>query len=300
MPSAFDLAETLSAPYLSGGLDLLLETWRHDETEIVCRLPHDLEDHPDLAVRIRGAFGRMLAELPPPIVHRYDPFGRPAPFAVLFGDYIDARGTMIPKPFVIDADVIGTEVVVRLRIFGEAMFWAAQARDAMVMALAQGVSIRSESRHKVAFEPLSCSTRRIEGLAPPCITRDAALRFVTPLVVRNGSLPGLSPRSLVNSLIARAIGMARWQGLALELDHAELQLRAEAITLDVSDLMPVGFRRHSRRQPGNPIPVLGFAGKLGLQGPLIDISPLLAVSAVAHLGSHAALGLGRCDVFGYG
>ena len=300
MPFAAELAESLSAPHQSGGLPLLLETWHHDETEIVCRWPNDLEDLPDLAVRIRGAFGRVLAELPPPIVHRYDPFGRPAPFAVLFGDYLDERRTTIAKPFVIDADVIGTEVVVRLRIFGAAMFWAAQARDAMLMALARGVAIRSESRHKVAFEPLSCNTRRIEGLPLPPVTRDAALRFVTPLVVRNGSLLGLSPRSLVNSLIARAIGLSRWQGLALTMDHAELQLRAEAITLDISGLMPVRFQRHSRRQPGHPIPVLGFAGKLGLQGPLTDIAPLLAVSAVAHVGSHAALGLGRCDVFAYG
>ena len=99
------LQESLASPEDSVDLSTLAELWQCVDIRVVCRRPSDLEEHPDLAVRIRGAFGRALAQLPPPIIHRADPFRRPPPFAILFGDYVDERNAPLPKPFVIDADV---------------------------------------------------------------------------------------------------------------------------------------------------------------------------------------------------
>lgn len=295
-----EIVASLRQPGDAGPIELLLELWQHDETRIVCRRPRALEFHPDMAVRIRGAFGRALAELPPPVVHRHDPFSRPPAFKVLWEAFRDEVGRELPKPFVIDVDIGGNEIIVVLRVFGLAQYWAGLARDALLMALDGGVSIKTDSKIHVQFEPLSWTSRRVDGLDCPRIARDAVLLLSTPLAVRHGSAIGLSARSLFHSAFVRASGLARWQGLRLLADSGAIGSLAEHMHLEADALFPVRFSRHSRRQPGREIPVMGLMGRLGLQGPLEALTPYLAIGAVAHIGSHAALGLGRYDLLGYG
>ncbi|KAB2920378.1 MAG: hypothetical protein F9K29_02540 [Hyphomicrobiaceae bacterium] len=78
----------------------------------------------------------------------------------------------------------------RLRVFGLAMAWAGQARDALVAALSSGISIKSGSRHQVAFAPHEVLTEIVDGIERVDVTRDASLVFRSPLVVRSRSSAG--------------------------------------------------------------------------------------------------------------
>ena len=209
------LARSLAEPPEEGDIELLLHLWRHAEFRVECDRPHDLEDHPDLAIRIRGAFGRALASLPPPLVHRRDPFQRPAPYAIFFGNFSVPAAQELPKPFIIDADCVGKTVIVTLRVFGHAMFWAMQARDALIMALEAGISIRMEGRLRVAFKVRECTSRSVDGLPLPLAAREAVMMFHSPLVVRSGGSVGLRETALIKGLHARVEGLARWQGVSL-------------------------------------------------------------------------------------
>ncbi len=301
MSDALDLlARDLANPADAGGIALLLELWRHVDMTIHCRRPLDLEDHPDLPVRIRGGFGQALARVPPPVTHRNDPFNRPAPFSVLFGDFNDARGQVLAKPFVIDVDVRQSEVVVRLRLIGRAMFWANQARDALIEALDGGVAIKSGSPHRVVLEPVEMETEFVDGIPWPRATREVVMLLRSPMAIRSGRAVGLAIPALAHSLLQRAVALAAWQGLALAVDRADVASSIGACEFDTSAVLPVNFERNSRRQPGRPIPVVGWLGRIGLTGHLEPIAPYLALGTVMHAGSHAALGLGRYDLAVYG
>lgn len=294
------LAHDLAQPAETGGISLLLELWRHTEITVICRRPLDLEDHPDLCVRVRGAFGQSLAGMSPPVNHRRDPFGRPTPFAVLFGNFQDGQNRPLPKPFVLDVDWAARNVVVRLRVVGRAMFWSEQARLALIAALARGVSIKSESRHRVVFEPEEVWTEVVDGIETVAASREARLLLRSPLAIRSRDAVTLDARSLVNSLVARAEGLAAWQGQSLTVERELMTACGRTANLDVRDLYCVRFQRHSRRQQDRTIPVVGLLGSLGLVGPIEPLAPYLVLGSHMHVGSHAALGLGRYELAVYG
>lgn len=301
MPDAMSLLRaSLRDPPVAGDVGLLLDLWRQVDFRIVCRRPADLEEHPDLPVRMRGAFGQALMTMPAPVSHRFDPFGRPRPLDIFFGDFTGFGGGVLPRPFVIGADVLGDHVLVRLTVFGEAAFWAVQARDAMIAALTGGISIRAEGRMRVVFDPIEIESEVVDGLSAPQAERDVTLLLKSPLVIRANRSARFGAIPLANSLLARAEGLARWQGVALSVDRGEVRHSAEALRVHTDDLYPVRFQRHSKRQEGREIPVLGLLGRIGLNGPLAPLMPFLAIGSVAHTGSHAGLGLGRYDVAAYG
>lgn len=300
MPEALALLrESLRQPPETGDIRLLLELWRHVEFRIRCRRPYGLEEHPDFAVRLRGAFGRALALQPIPVRDRPDPFRRPPPFEVLFGELLPHDGAGLPRPFVIDTDVFGWEVRVRLRVFGQALFWARQARDALIMALADGVSLRSGGRLRAVVAPVDVETEWVDGLVCPRAQSDVALLLRTPLIIRRGATMALDAHALASALATRAEGLARWQGLCVAGAKAVLIRAARNVECHCAETIPVHFRRHSRRQQGRVIPVIGLTGVIRLTGNVACLMPYLTVAAVAHIGSHAGLGLGRFDLVPY-
>ena len=299
--SGLDLLKTsLAAPPVAASIGELLALWRQVEFRITARRPKLLEDLPDLPVRLRGALGEALAKSPAPIRGRHDPFDRPPPFQVLFGDLGSERGRETPRPIVLDADVTSSAVEVRLVVLGQAMFWAQQARDAMIAALAGGITLRSGSRRRVVFEPLELETEVTEGLVCPAVGRDAVLVLRSPLVLRHGRSLKIDAHALTSALHARAEGLARWQGLQLLDPLFSVTSTAKQFTVEGHDLLPIRFFRHSRRQVGRSIPVTGTVGRLALKGNLADLMPYLVIGSVAHVGSHAALGMGRYELAVYG
>ena len=299
--SGLDLLKaSLAAPPLEANIHELMDLWRQTEFRITARRPKLLEDLPDLPVRLRGALGATLAAYPPPVGGRHDPFDRPAPFQVFFGDLGSNGGRETARPVVIDVDVDRDLVRVRLIVFGQAMFWARQVRDAMIAAMVGGISLRSGSRRRVVFEPMEVETEVSEGLDCPSIARDAVLVLKSPLVLRHGRSLKIDAHSLTSALFARAEGLARWQGVALLDPPSSLTQLADEISVEGHDLLPIRFERHSRRQAGRSIPVTGTVGRISMQGQLQRLLPYLVIGSVAHVGSHAALGMGRYELAVYG
>jgi len=272
----------------------LLDIWTHDEVRVIARRPHDLEDIPDLALRIRGAFGNALARRGAPIAHRRDPFHRPPPYPALFGD---EQGNRV-RPFVIDADVVGNVVIVDLRLFGAAAFWADQAREALIEALADGVSLRGGAL-RTPFVPLDAMMRRCAAPENRARLTEAALVFRTPVCVRRKDALRLDGPSVLKSIVTRVRGLAPWLNIEIAADWTALHRLAETFDYDDGDLTIVRFERYSRRNPGAPIPMRGALGKLVVRGDMAPYHPFLAIGHFIHAGSHAALGFGRYDFAGY-
>ncbi len=267
--------------------------WTQDEVRVICRRPQDLEDHPDLALRIRGAFGRRLATMGPPIAGRRDPFARAPAYEVLFGG---AAGAGAARPFVIDVDVVGDKVVVDLRLFGAGGFWVDQCRVGLIEALAQGVAIRAGSRHRVAFEPLDCLARRVVAELPPPQVGGVRLTFLTPVAVRVGASLYAAPGALLGACIGRARRLAAWFHVEIEDDFPGLGRLCRDARIVREDLLPFRSARFSQRQRDREIPVSGLLGQVEAEGPLGPLAAYLALAGYTHIGSHAALGMGRVRV----
>ena len=284
--------ETSLAPRITP--EQLLDIWTHEEVRVIARRPHDLEDIPDLALRIRGAFGNALARRGAPISHRFDPFGRPPPYPALFGD---EQGNRV-RPFVIDADVIGDVVVVDLRLFGMAVFWADQTREALIEALADGVSLRGGAL-RTPFVPLDAMMRRCAAPENRPRLTEAVLVFRTPVCVRRKDALQLSGPSVLKSIVTRVRGLTPWLNIEIVADWEKLHRLAETFDYDDGDLTMVRFDRYSRRNPGAAIPMRGALGRLVARGDITPYHPFLAIGQFIHAGSHAALGFGRYDFAGY-
>ena len=78
-----EAAAALLEPAIPVEIEALTRLWRWDEVRVICDRPAGLEEYPDLAVRVRGAMGRLLrdqAEAPRPI----DCWGRPTAWETLY------------------------------------------------------------------------------------------------------------------------------------------------------------------------------------------------------------------------
>ncbi|MEZ5785683.1 MAG: CRISPR system precrRNA processing endoribonuclease RAMP protein Cas6 [Xanthobacteraceae bacterium] len=274
--------------------DELLLMWIHEEIRVVCARPPELEDYPDLAMRIRGAFGRALALAGPPIAHRHDPFDRPPPFPPLFG----AEGETA-RLFTIDVDVLADVVQVDLRLFGAAAFWADQCREALVAALAGGVSLKAESRLRHPLEPLDCMMRRVCADLPPRSVGAVAMACVTPVAVRSDHALLTTPAALLYAAVTRARRLAPWLDVSLTADWGALRGTCEQARVVRDRLLPYRSVRFSQRQRDRRIPVTGLLGECRVEGDLTPLAPFLVLAEHTHIGSHAALGMGRVRLVMY-
>ncbi|WP_284180404.1 CRISPR system precrRNA processing endoribonuclease RAMP protein Cas6 [Rhabdaerophilum sp. SD176] len=278
---------TILNPSLTLDPKSFVEIWRHEEIRVVCLRPPVLEDHPDLPVRIRGALGRILADMPPPMSYRHDPFNRPRAFPYLFGDAATAR------PLAIACDIVGRELTVTISLFGSARIWSDQVREALLQALTEGISMRTEGRVRYPLKPIDCMVRTTSAAPPSAVINQTTFRFLSPVAVRDGARLSASPASLLWAMITRIRNLAGWFGVSLEEDWAELHKICLEARVNDSTLLPIYFRRYSQRQRDRRIPMMGFVGTIRMEGDLSRLAAFLTLSNYTHIGSHAALGFGR-------
>lgn len=288
------LARDLSVPPLPLPVAGLLELWEMQVLRAVAPCPPGFAGDPELSIRVRGALGRALHGLPA----RHTATGRERPHAydVLFSPLArDAAGTEVPRPMIIRAWVAGGSVIAELRLFGDAMAWRGEARQALAQALAGGIAFAG-SRQRVELAGAEIREDRVWQL-PLAETADyASLTFRTPVSTRQGGRLSRDPRSLVRSLLRRAETMARWQGVALAPPEGAVAAALAAIDIDDREMQPFQSIRHSRRQRDRDIPVEGHLGRLVLRGPLRPLLPYLTLCATCNTGSHASLGFGWFDL----
>jgi hypothetical protein len=266
--------------------------WTHHEITVICTRPKALEDHPDLAYRVRGALGNVVHDMPPPVAHRFDPFDRPAAFATLYGD----EGKDRIRPFFLVADVVGEQVIVTLRLFGDARIWAGQLAVALVETMMGGIAIRTGGRMRVVFDPVDMLQRGRTIEDKPQRASDVSLLFRTPVSVRKVAMLKTDGASIVKSAVTRVREMAPWLGLRIDADWNALHRHCERLATSTDAMFPVSQRWNSQRRPDNPATETGMMGPLRTAGDLDPILPFLRIGEATGIGSHTAFGLGRYDL----
>jgi hypothetical protein len=291
------MAAELADPPLRFAPDTLAALFDMEVVTVVGARPKGLQDFPELAVRVRGAFGRVLHGFGPPILDRHDPAARPRAWDILF-ESMEAPGGRgaIAKPLVVRADVIGDRVVATVGLVGSAGFWRPDAAAALVGALENGVAGWEDGRIRLPIPCLEARHDRVVGfLAPAYGVREARLTLRTPLRLRSGgSLVSVGPSFLI-AIVNRVARLAPWLHARLEVDWNMMHARARDIDVATDDLLAYRWSRGTRRSQTR-LPMIGYLGRLVLRGPLDPFVPFLQIAAVANAGSHASLGLGRFDL----
>lgn len=279
----------LAHPPHRAELAALCETWTYEVFRFSAPCPPGLEDYPELSLRLRGAFGAALARQPP------SP-GQPHAYHVLFAPITALDAGEIPRPFVLRGWIEGARAVVELRLFGWAVAWRDAASAALLDALRTGVTLADGRRARVSINPDDLDHKRFAFIDTPENACYAALRFRSPVAVRQRALVHAAPQAILKSAARRVGSMALWQGAKLHLDDTGLHRTLDRLDLDTNGWLPYRWTRHSRRQGDTPIPMEGWLGSLVVRGPLGSLAPLLSLAQTCNLGSHAGLGLGWFDL----
>ncbi len=287
----------LDAPTLALSPSMLAALFEIHRMQVVAQRTDGLQDFPEFAVRVRGAFGRVLKMLGPPLSHRHDAFSRPRAWDVLFEPMeLPGRAQELAKPLAIHAQVRGDLVYASVSLFGFAGFWLPDAAAALAGALEGGVSLSEQGRMRVPLTCIEAREERQAGFMPPLYSvREARLHFRTPLRLRRGDTLATTAASILIGLANRAARLAPWQGARLDVNWNEVHTRARLLSIDMSDLHPYHWARGTQRA-GRRLPVLGLLGSLVLRGDLDFWTPFLQIAAAANFGAHASVGLGAFDL----
>jgi hypothetical protein len=256
-----------------------------------------LAGDPSLPGRLRGAFGRELAETASPQALAGEPcaWSPPCAFDVLFRSQGRVnRHTDVPKPWLIAVDPAGADLEVSLTLFGLASEWMPAAAELFTRALrnrvnwhrlteATGISTADfpgggSSRFRAEFT--APDPGRIEGrtlVTVEGVDRDLEaapdiamlLDFLSPAAVTGHNLAD-RPAALFHEAGSRLEGIARWHGLSLaeETDWRFLKKTGQSLDIYWQDPLPLSWTRRSRRQD-REIRMSGVAGQLVIQ----DIAP---------------------------
>jgi hypothetical protein len=290
------LREPMHRVDLSGLLDL----WQHDDVVVLCQRPSDLEDCPDLPLRIRGALGNALEALSEDDA-RPDPFDRPTAHRLLFKWKPPRSGLIeVSTPYVVRADVRGDTVEVRVRLFGGAGFHAPTVLRALIAALDGGVSIRNHGV-RARFAVTNAWIERFDGAARNWVRNgsSAMLQLLTPVIIRRNRNLQIEPLSILRSAMRRAQAIAPWMNCSLLLDEPQLILDGRRLSFNMIEVYSENWERTSRNNPGKAIPVQGYGGKVIVAGVLGDWAPYLDLAQYASLGGECALGFGALRTIVY-
>ncbi|MEQ8585025.1 MAG: hypothetical protein RLO01_13465 [Thalassobaculaceae bacterium] len=288
------IARRLLSPPQELTLEELAEAWAHTVTVWRCSGKGHLADDLSAPNKIRGAWGRamMRSASAEALDGKPCPWEPPCALHVLMGDHGGAgRGLHFPKPFVIQLESDGPNLLVCLTLFGFANDWRAAAVEAMTAALREGVKIPGRME---TLEPVGIAMEAHAGLCLPPETGAAHLMFRTPVQLRSGTALHGSLAALVSSLGNRVSGLGRWQGVLVSADWRGIKQAAAGLDIEVRAAQPAVWRRKARRGGDHALP--GLLLSLRISGDLTPVLPLLVIGQTCHAGSHAALGMGRYDL----
>ncbi len=287
------IAARLTDPAHEVDLSGLLELWQHDDVVVFSQRPSDLEDCPDLPLRIRGALGNALEELCA-INLRPDPFERVTAHQLMFKWQPPQLGPVkASTPFVVRAEVRGEVVEVRVRLFGFASFHAPMVIRALIAALEGGVSVRNHGV-RARFAVRDARIERFDGATRSWI-RDgssATLHLLTPVIIRRNQDLRIEPLSLLRSALRRAQAIAPWMNCHLRVDEVGLLNGAQNLRFSMAGIHAESWNRTSRNNPGKALPMHGYGGTVAIEGALGDWVTYLDLAQYGSLGGECALGFG--------
>lgn len=246
-----------------------------------------------LIEKIRGALGATLNETASPSVRGGGncTWSPPCAYQVLWCPQGEVRpGYAVPSPLVLAADVQGNDLLITARLFGFACDYLGEVGDALIRALARGLS-------GIATDGLSVSERQFrtdDGINIPVICAQAELQFLTPMLIRGPhSEVSVEPTAFLRGLVHRVDGMARWHGARLERDLILSMLNAATLIESQWEQSKQMSWRRGAVQQGKIVPMKGALGRLYLRGALEPFAALIGLGALTFAGSRTAFGQGR-------
>lgn len=293
MPVEVIPATSSAAPPRLSSLSALGTAERLPFSECIVRIPKSaiFVSNPALIGKLRGALGTALMEAASPEVSNGKdcPWVPPCAYQILWRQNCEVRpGYALPSPYVIEADAVGADLRITLRLFGAASDYLGEACDALIRGLRNGLS---------GIGRLDLSGRDMalhQGVEVPPIRGMAELTFVTPVLIRNTEAGNhVDPRALLKGLVKRVDALARWGGMSLSPEaEAELLDAIDAVegTWEQADVVP--WRRGAIRQ-GKVLPMGGAVGRVVYRGELTPLAPLLALGEICFAGGRTAFGQGR-------
>lgn len=271
----------------------LSDLWRMDELVVNVRGHGALVADAWTLHRFRGAFGNALAAgaSKEALAAQVCPFVPPCGYA-LFHNSVDpdGMGRIDDRPFTIEADDLDGDLLVRVRLFGQATGRASDFLAAMIAACCAGLDDGKGGR--VAL-PVCGAAWRPAGLPPP-FPPDAGVVIgtVTPIVQKSegGSRDRLVMSSLLSGLARRLQGLARWHHVQPGWDMRALSAMCKGACAEGQDLtrltnFPTGRGTGRLRD--------AHTGMIRLPPVPPDLAALLRFAEVAHLGADTAFGAGR-------
>lgn len=282
------LQRILAEPAAIVGMDNLHNFWRTTTVTLLCARPAGLEPGPWMARSVRGAWGRMVWDLPfrggP--AHARDAF---------FGHHHRIRRNDVPVPVVVEVDAAHDVVTCRFLLFGMADRWRDEVIETAISALNRGVGIAENSPKLAPWSVLDWWWTSQTRWDPKPMHPTAILRFLSPFRPGSSEPIDARSRSVVKSLAARIEGMARWMLVDAQLPFAELLADAAAMQLERAEDWPRMDRilKQCRDDPWRPEQIAGITNALlvfpmsGLLWRLFDLGQS------AHIGGRIAYGFGR-------
>lgn len=289
------LAHDLTHPGFAAGPAGLALHWLSEHYRFTALAPPLMEDHPELSIRVRGAFGAALARQPVPLTATGR--ARPHPYQVLHQPLVMIDGDEAAKPLSLRAWLSGPHLIADLTLFGWGIAWRDEAAAALLDALQSGIAIRADRRLRSPAQVIDVAhTRRAFAEVPTVKPTYAALTFRSPVTIRQGEAHHSEPRALLLAAVRRVAALARWQGCRLTGDMADWRALIARLDLATEDWHPHAWQRHSRRGGDMTIPMRGHTGRLIARGDLGDLGLILGMAEACNIGSGAALGLGWYDL----
>jgi len=281
---------------MDGPVDLaqLVGLWRMEELHVLIRGQGALAADPWTLHRFRGALGHALAPgaSAQALVGKPCPFRPPCGFA-LFHEPVDpdGLGPVNDRPFTIETDDLNGDLLICLRLFGQATDWGAEFMAAMVAACRAGLDTDTGVRRPL---PVDGAMRQAATLPPPLLPGLGLLvETVTPIVQKSAgqSRATLVVPSLLTALARQRLqNLARWHGLLARWDMTAIVAAANA-TRDLAQDLTAPDRFPTGRDKGRLR--AAHSGHLRLPPPPPELLPLWSLASAVHLGADTAYGAGR-------
>lgn len=271
--------------------------WRWCSIDVVTERPHLLEDLPDLADRIRGAWGRALDRSAKESARIGVALGDCTARDILFSaprlPSIDGA-----RPYAIRAQMTAERIAVQLKIFGFACHWADEAALALCEGLKGGIALKRGCQ-RIPLPVKSVQTNHFNGVrTPDSGHHNALLQFRSPLVYRDHDATKADVSKWPMALLRRIRALARWNDFDLSFDESRFRTALRQLRIDDNEMILTTWQRRSQHHRKGPQHVLGRTGPLRISGPLDEWMPVFALGEVCH-ASGGSLGLGSFDLIPY-
>ena len=277
----------------------LAESWFQQTAVVRIAGAGPAADNPGLPGKLRGALGKVLIRgaSDAAIAGRPCPWRPACAFDVLFREQARFGGRHgVPKPYVTAIDRAGSDLDLKITLFGFACDWMDSVRDRLVEAARFGLPWHRLLARKATGAPEIrahwISTR--EGAPAGRAPESVALSFLTG-VDAAGCDPRDDPATLVARLARRVDGLARWQDARIP-DAVWMALAADWKRLRYSVELNEGTHERFSSRQRRTIRNTDLTGRIVVGGDIQSVWPLLRIGEHVHIGRGATVGRGRFEL----